>query len=196
MGKRVLKLLFMFVFLLSGNIYSQEIKRTVTGNVADETGAPLAGVTVKEVGSQNGTATDASGRYTVSCGKSATLVFTFIGYVTQKAQTGNRSIINITMQEDASDLDEVMVVAYGTAKKGSYSGSASLVKEDALKDIPVTTFENALNGKVAGLQITNNSGQAGTAPTIRIRGIGSMNASNSPLYVIDGVPVTSGNVGQ
>lgn len=196
MGKRVLKLLFMFVFLLSGNIYSQEIKRTVTGNVADETGAPLAGVTVKEEGSQNGTATDASGRYTVSCGKSATLVFTFIGYVTQKAQTGNRSIINITMQEDASDLDEVMVVAYGTAKKGSYSGSASLVKEDALKDIPVTTFENALNGKVAGLQITNNSGQAGTAPTIRIRGIGSMNASNSPLYVIDGVPVTSGNVGQ
>ena len=89
-----------------------------------------------------------------------------------------------------------MVVAYGTAKKSSYAGSASLVKADALKDIPTTSFENALNGKVAGLQLTNNSGQAGSAPAIRIRGIGSMNAGNEPLYVVDGVPVSSGNTGQ
>jgi TonB-linked SusC/RagA family outer membrane protein len=196
MGKRVLFLVLMFVFLLSGNIYSQEINKAITGNVADESGAPIAGVTVKQEGTTNGTATDADGRYSINCGKTATLVFSYVGYVTQKIKVNNRSIINITMQDEASNLDEVMVVAYGTAKKSSYSGSASLVKEDALKDVPVTTFENALNGKVSGLQITNTSGQAGAAPTIRIRGIGSMNASNSPLYVIDGVPVTSGNVGQ
>ena len=104
--------------------------------------------------------------------------------------------MKVVLKSDSELLDEVMVVAYGTAKKSSYAGSASLVKADALKDIPTTSFENALNGKVAGLQLTNNSGQAGSAPAIRIRGIGSMNAGNEPLYVVDGVPVSSGNTGQ
>ena len=104
--------------------------------------------------------------------------------------------MKVALVSAVEELDEVIVVAYGTAKKSSYAGSAALVKADAIKDIPTTTFENALNGKVAGLQLTNNSGQAGSAPAIRIRGVGSMNAGNEPLYVIDGVPVSSGNIGQ
>ena len=107
-----------------------------------------------------------------------------------------RAVINVSLSPDAVALDETIVVAYGTAKKGSYTGAASVVKKDAIKDVPGTSFENALNGKVAGLQVTTNSGQAGSTSSIRIRGIGSMNASNEPLYVIDGVPVSSGNAGQ
>src|SRR5690606_32202419 len=93
--------------------------------------------------------------------------------------------------------DEVFVVAYGTARKSTYTGSASTLNfEKESKDIPVTSFEQAINGKMAGVQINTTSGQAGSTSTIRVRGIGSMNASNEPLYVIDGVPIVSGNVGQ
>jgi TonB-linked SusC/RagA family outer membrane protein len=98
------------------------------------------------------------------------------------------------MTADATNLDEVMVVAYGTTTKGTFTGAASVVKSDAIKDVPTLSFENAMNGKVAGVQISANSGQAGSTSSIRVRGIGSMNASNEPLYVVDGVPVVSGNV--
>ncbi len=105
-------------------------------------------------------------------------------------------MINISLQSSDQTLDEVMVVAYGTAKKGTFTGAASVIKQDAIKDLPATSFENALIGRAAGVQVTSSSGQAGATPSIRIRGIGSMNASNEPLYVIDGVPVVSGNAGQ
>ncbi|WP_312192915.1 TonB-dependent receptor plug domain-containing protein, partial [Sphingobacterium sp.] len=93
-------------------------------------------------------------------------------------------------------LDEVMVVAYGTAKKSTYTGSAATVKAKDIDNVPVTSFEGALSGRVAGLTVSTPSGQAGSTPSIRIRGIGSMNASNEPLYVIDGVPANSGSGGQ
>ena len=97
---------------------------------------------------------------------------------------------------DTLALDEIFVVAYGTAKKSSYSGSASVVRSEVLQGLPAASFEGALGGRVAGLQVTTPSGQAGSMPQMRIRGIGSMNASNEPLYVIDGVPVNSGDGGQ
>jgi TonB-linked SusC/RagA family outer membrane protein len=100
------------------------------------------------------------------------------------------------MTADATNLDEVMVVAYGTTTKGTFTGAASVVKSDAIKDVPTLSFENAMNGKVAGVQISANSGQAGSTSSIRVRGVGSMNASNEPLYVVDGVPVVSGNSSQ
>jgi TonB-linked SusC/RagA family outer membrane protein len=196
MEKRIAFIFLMLLFGFQLSLKSQEAKKTVTGTVTDETGLPVSGVSVMISGVNNGSLTDQRGFYSIKCSSSNTISFTFIGYATQKIKVGNRTVINVKLQEMVNQLDEVMVVAYGTAKKGSYSGSASLVKQDALKDMPVTTFENALSGKVAGLQITNSSGQAGSAPNIRIRGIGSMNASNEPLYVIDGVPVTSGSVGQ
>jgi TonB-linked SusC/RagA family outer membrane protein len=127
---------------------------------------------------------------------STTLVVSYIGYKTQEIVVGNRSIIDIALSPDVTQIEEAFVVAYGTAKKSTYTGSAAVVGSDKIKDIPVTSFENALNGKIAGMQVTTSSGQAGSATNIRIRGTGSMNASNEPLYVIDGVPAVSGDQSQ
>ena len=170
---------------------------TVTGTVVGvDDGQPIIGAYVLQQGTNNGTSTDLDGNYTINVPKDATLIFSSIGFVTQAVPVNNRSELSIALKTDAVQLEETIVVAYGTAKKGTYTGAASLVKADAIKDVPSVSFEGALNGKVAGLQITQSSGQAGSAAEIRIRGIGSMNASNEPLYVIDGVPVSSGDVGQ
>lgn len=169
---------------------------SVSGSVTDQTGSMLPGVAVQEKGTTNGVATDMDGAFAISCAPDATLIFSYLGFTSQEVRVNGRSLLQVQMQEDSHVIDEVMVVAYGTAKKSSFTGSASLVRSDAIKDLPSTSFENALNGKIAGLQLTSSSGQAGSAPSIRIRGIGSMNASNEPLYVVDGVPVNSGNTGQ
>ena len=170
---------------------------TVSGTVfAEDNNEPIIGASVLVKGTTLGAVTDIEGNFTILNVPSTakTVIVSFVGM--QKVEATIKPAMKVVLKSDSELLDEVMVVAYGTAKKSSYAGSASLVKADALKDIPTTSFENALNGKVAGLQLTNNSGQAGSAPAIRIRGIGSMNAGNEPLYVVDGVPVSSGNTGQ
>ena len=170
---------------------------TVSGTVfAEDNNEPIIGASVLVKGTTLGAVTDIEGKFTILNvpGTAKTVIVSFVGM--QKVEAAIKPAMKVVLKSDSELLDEVMVVAYSTAKKSSYAGSASLVKADALKDIPTTSFENALNGKVAGLQLTNNSGQAGSAPAIRIRGIGSMNAGNEPLYVVDGVPVSSGNTGQ
>lgn len=170
---------------------------TVSGTVfAEDNNEPIIGASVLVKGTTLGAVTDIEGKFTILNvpGTAKTVIVSFVGM--QKVEAAIKPAMKVVLKSDSELLDEVMVVAYGTAKTSSYAGSASLVKADALKDIPTTSFENALNGKVAGLQLTNNSGQAGSAPAIRIRGIGSMNAGNEPLYVVDGVPVSSGNTGQ
>lgn len=177
------------------NIAFAQLK--VTGKVtASDDGSPLPYAAISIKGTTTGAYTDDDGNYTITVAPNGVLVFSTVGFVTQEIQVNNRSVINVALAPDAIALEETIVVAYGTAKKGTYTGSASVVKKEALKDAPSVSFENALNGKVAGLQVTSNSGQAGTTSSMRIRGIGSMNASNEPLYVIDGVPVTSGDAGQ
>lgn len=162
----------------------------------EESGEPVVGATVLVKGTSQGAVTDADGKFSI-VGIPSEARYLVVSYVGMKSsEVRIRPSVKVLMKADTELLDEVMVVAYGTAKKSSYAGSASLVKAGDLEDMPTTTFENALNGKVAGLQLTNNSGQAGSAPAIRIRGIGSMNAGNEPLYVVDGVPVSSGNTGQ
>lgn len=191
-------LITVLVFLLccmSTALPAQNAGITVTGVVFDSSGSPLPGVAVLEKGTPNGVITNIEGVFHITCPSNSILVFSYLGFIPQEIHVNRRARINVSMREDLQTIDEVIVVAYGTAKKSSYTGSASLVKSDAIKDLPTTTFENALTGKIAGLQLTNSSGQAGSAPSIRIRGIGSMNASNEPLYVVDGVPVNSGNIG-
>ena len=169
----------------------------VTGVVYAEDGnEPVIGASVLVKGTTLGTVTNIEGQFTLQGVPSTakTLVVSYVGM--RKTEVAIKPQMKIIMKADSELLEEVMVVAYGTAKKSSYAGSASLVKSDALKDLPTTSFESALNGKVAGLTVTSSSGQAGSAPSIRIRGNGSMNASNEPLYVVDGVPVVSGNIGQ
>lgn len=186
----------MMVLLCYGIIVSAQ-NRSISGTVVSaEDGSPIAGAFVMVTGSDNGTSTDADGHFFLGSvpTNAATLTASMLGMHDAVAPIAQN--MTIKMQAENEVLEEVMVVAYGTVKKSSYSGSASMVRADKIANLPVTSFENALSGRVAGLQITNSSGQAGSASSIRIRGNGSMNASNEPLYVIDGVPVTSGNVGQ
>lgn len=171
--------------------------RQVSGVVTDDKGLPLSSVSVVEKGTKNGTTTDAQGRYSFqNLPQNATLAFSLVGYKTIEVAVNDGGVVNTTLQPDAQALDEVIAVAYGTSRKGSFTGSASVINEREIKDMPTTSFQNALIGKAAGVQVTASSGQAGAVANIRIRGIGSMNASNEPLYVVDGVPITSGNSGQ
>jgi TonB-linked SusC/RagA family outer membrane protein len=171
----------------------------VTGKVTDlNTGEPIsyASVAVKGFGTA-GTFTEDNGNYTVNMPEgSTTIIVSSIGYKAQEIVVSSRSIIDVALESDVAQLEESFVVAYGTAKKSTFTGSAAVVKSDEIKDAPTVSLENALIGKVAGMQISSPSGQAGSTSSIRIRGTGSMNASNDPLYVIDGVPVVSGDIGQ
>jgi TonB-linked SusC/RagA family outer membrane protein len=189
------KLIFIVLSALFVNAGMAQTR--VTGTVtASEDGSPIPYAVVLVQGSRGvGTNTDADGRYALSNVPSdGVLVFSFVGYKTQQIPVAGRTVINVEMVTDALALDEVIVVAYGTSTKGTFTGAASVVKADAIRDVPTLSFENAMGGKVAGMQITTVSGQAGSTSAIRVRGIGSMNASNEPLYVVDGVPVISGDV--
>ena len=171
----------------------------VTGTVtSSDDGSPVPYATILIKGVRGaGANTDLDGKYTLTnVPADAVLVFSYIGYRTQEVPVGGRNVIDVILAPDALALDEVMVVAYGTTTKGTFTGAASVVKSEAIRDVPTLSFENAMNGKVAGMQITTTSGQAGSTSSIRVRGVGSMNASNEPLYVVDGVPVVSGNVTQ
>ncbi|WP_244525795.1 SusC/RagA family TonB-linked outer membrane protein [Sphingobacterium wenxiniae] len=169
---------------------------SVAGKVTDSEGKPISGVTLTIKGTSQGTSTNESGLFTLNANSNATLIISAVGYQTQEIPLAGRNTLNIALKTDERGIDEVMVVAYGTATRASFTGSAATVSSQEIKDNPKPSFQEALIGKVPGLQVTTTSGQAGATPEIRIRGIGSMNASNSPLYVIDGVPVISGSVGQ
>ena len=170
----------------------------VRGTVlAESDRQPLAGAAVVIEGTRTGVMTDLDGRFSFASvpGGDVYLEVSFLGMQTARVPVTGRDL-TILLREDGARLDDVFVVAYGTARKSSYSGSASVVNGSAIQDLPGAGFENALAGRVAGMQVTSSSGQVGSVPEIRIRGIGSMNASNEPLYVIDGVPVGSGDAGQ
>jgi TonB-linked SusC/RagA family outer membrane protein len=162
----------------------------ITGTVTSkEDGQPLPGASVKVKGTTIGTVTDFNGKYTLSVSSDAqVLEIVFVGMVTQEVTIAGQTTINVIMEPSTVGLDEVIVVAYGTSTKQAYTGSAGIVKSEELQKRQVSNISNALAGKVAGVQLTSTSGQPGTSASIRIRGIGSMSASNSPLYVIDGVP--------
>ncbi|WP_443939246.1 SusC/RagA family TonB-linked outer membrane protein [Pedobacter sp. MW01-1-1] len=170
---------------------------TIKGKVTDQSKVGIPGVSVLAKGSTAGASTDGDGNYSISMPAGVTtLVFKSIGFTTQEIVVGSNQVINVSLVSTNNTLDDVIVVAYGTAKKGSYTGAASVLSEKVVKDVPVTSFENSLNGRIAGVQVAATSGQAGSTSSIRIRGIGSINASNEPLYVVDGVPVVSGDLSQ
>ncbi len=191
------KLIFIFLSVLLVNAGMAQTRVTGTVTASDD-GSPIPYAVVLLKGSRGvGTNTDADGRFALSdIPSDAVLVFSYVGYKTQEIPVAGRTVVNVELVTDALALDEVIVVAYGTSTKGTFTGAASVVKADAIRDVPTLSFENAMGGKIAGLQITTLSGQAGSTSSIRVRGVGSMNASNEPLYVVDGVPVISGNVSQ
>ena len=167
---------------------------TVKGTVTDvSTGESVPAASVVVSGTTHGVIADLNGNYSISAPSGATLVFSSIGYDTQVIPIQGRTQIMVTLSPSAEALEDVLVVAYGTAKKSSYSGSASVVRSDEILKTTSSSFEQALQGKVAGLQVSTSSGQPGAVSSFRIRGSGSLNASNEPLYVIDGVATTSSN---
>jgi TonB-linked SusC/RagA family outer membrane protein len=166
----------------------------ITGKVQDANGAGLPGVTVLIVGTQKGTQTEADGSYSIEVNTGDQLAFSFVGMETQIVRVGEATVINITMKEQSSVLQELVVVAYGKETKESLTGSVSVVKNEDLAQVPVSTFEQALRGSVAGLQASAMDGAPGANTEIRIRGTGSITASSAPLYVIDGIPILSGDL--
>jgi len=167
---------------------------TVSGTVSDETGAGLPGVSVVVKGSVRGTSTDQNGNYRISVpGPEAVLVFSYVGYLPQEIPVGSRTTLAVTLKVDDKTLSEVVVVGYGTVKKSDLTGAVARVGETDIKATPIVAFDRALQGRAAGVQVVQNSARPGGAATIRIRGSGSVNASNDPLYVIDGFPTTGLN---
>ena len=176
--------------LFSQGIYAQ---LTVSGTVTDNTNFPLPGVGVTIGGSAIGVATDLNGKFTIEVpNNNSVLRFTYIGYATQEVQVNGRNLINVVLEESAQDLDEVVVVGYGVQKKSHLTGSVSKFKDENLGDLAVSRLDQALQGKIAGVTIQNTTSEAGAAPQIRVRGMGSISASNEPLVVVDGYPVPDG----
>jgi TonB-linked SusC/RagA family outer membrane protein len=172
--------------------------RQVTGTVKNTRGEPVPNATVSQKGTTNATVAGEDGRFSLTAaGANIVLSVSAVNYQDVEVNAGAQTVVDIILPEGGSTkMDEVFVVAYGVAKKSTYTGAATVVNANQIKDPPNISFEAALNGRVAGLQVTQSSGQTGSTPSLRIRGIGSMNASNDPLYVVDGVPVTSGSGGQ
>jgi TonB-linked outer membrane protein, SusC/RagA family len=184
------KILLGFVLVLLASVSVMAQNKTITGRVTSP-GEPegLIGVNVLVKGTTIGVVTDLDGRYTLLAPESATtLVFSYIGYRSVEEQIGNRSEINVVMEEDSQNLEEVIITAYGTADKGNFTGSAIALKADQIANRPINNVVNAIEGQAPGVITTSASGQPGSTPAVRIRGIGSVNSSSSPLYVVDGVP--------
>ena len=180
------------LFLLGMTAYAQQ--HSVKGTVVDQNGQPVIGMTVMEQGTQNGTTTDIDGNWqlTVTSGQ-ATLEFAALGYATVVEKVNNRAVINVESAEEAIALDAVVAIGYGTVRKRDLTTAVSTVSTDDVKLRPVTEASGFIQGKVAGVTVQQTSGLPGSGMTVRVRGASSIASSNDPLYVVDGVPVGTGN---
>ncbi|WP_461131198.1 SusC/RagA family TonB-linked outer membrane protein [Spirosoma aerophilum] len=167
--------------------------RTLTGRVTDEKSEGLPGVSVILKGTQRGTVTDADGQYKIDVPDgSSTLVFSFVGYLPQEVNVGNQTSISVSLKTDSKVLDEIVVIGYGTTRKSDLTGAVTGVKEAQLQERPAPSLNQALSGRMPGVQVNTNSGRPGGRTTVRIRGFSSINSSNNPLYVVDGVMLPQG----
>lgn len=207
LGRRILPATALFILLtapgMSGAVTSanarlgiEEVnqKSAVRGTVVDENGEPIIGANVLIKGTKRGGVTDMNGHFIIPTNQAVTLVVSYTGYDSRTISASVGESVKVTLQANSQSLEEVVVTGYGTFKKSAYAGAASTVKTGELKDVPAVSFSGLLQGAAPGIQISSGSGQPGSATSINIRGMGSFNASNSPLYVIDGVPVMSGDM--
>jgi TonB-linked SusC/RagA family outer membrane protein len=172
----------------------QQVGKQISGKVSDSSGAPVPGATVVVKGTTVGVTTDNEGKFSLLLPADArVLVFSFIGMKTQDISIANKTLINLVMQEEAIALDEVVAIGYGTIRRKDLTGSVSSVSGSALKDIPVTSAAQAITGRIAGVQVTKTEGSPDAEIKIRIRGGGSLTQDNSPLYIVDGFPVSNIN---
>lgn len=191
---RKILLLVLMIFVVNAAAFAQDrvVKGTVT-SVEDGLGVPGATVLVK--GTTIGTATDIDGNYSITVpAGSNTLVFSFVGLTLQEITVGNLTSINVSLQPDVRTLSEYVVTSYGDQSKREITGAISSIKGEVFANLPVQSFDRAMQGRIAGVQVTSSSGQPGGALNVRIRGVGSINAGNDPLYIVDGVQVASGGL--
>ncbi|MEH0156780.1 TonB-dependent receptor [Limibacter armeniacum] len=169
-------------------------ERVVSGTISDEAGQPLPGVSVKVKGTTKGGITDFDGKFKLMLdANDNVLVFSYVGYLSKEIELGTQSTINLQLEIDAEQLEEVVVIGYGVQRKRDIAGSIAKVESAKLTDTPTPSFEQALQGKAAGVQIIQGSGMAGSGSVVRIRGVASVSAGGDPLYVVDGVPITQDN---
>lgn len=183
--------------IYSATSYSVQQRETVSGVIIDaSTQETIVGASIMLKGSSQGTVTDIDGKFSLSVSKlPVTLVVSYVGYQKKEVKVSSLDgALTISLTEDTQMMDEVIVTGYGTFKKSAYAGSAANVKADKIADVPSVSFQDMLQGNATGVQFTSASGQPGASSSINIRGMGSINAANTPLYVIDGVPMISGNI--
>ncbi len=179
-------LLALFAFFATG-LSAQTIK----GNVKDSGGEPIIGATVKEAGTKNAVVTDFDGNYSITLTSGGSLQFSYIGTKSQTVSTKGKTTINVTLEDEATALNDVVVIGYGTVKKKDLTGAVTSVSAKQIENIPVSNVSEALTGKMAGVNITTTEGSPDADVKIRVRGGGSLSQDNSPLYIVDGFPVSS-----
>ncbi|MBQ2395225.1 MAG: TonB-dependent receptor plug domain-containing protein, partial [Alistipes sp.] len=178
----------MLVALLFGVVTHASAQSQVTGKVTDKDGLPLIGATIVVSGTTNGVLTDQNGKYVINVpSKESILEIEYLGYAAQKVMVGTKTVIDVIMQSDTQLVEEVVVIGYGETKKSDLTGSVTNVKMADVKDAPVSSIDQALQGRVAGADIMSTSGDPTAATSIRIRGTRSITASNEPLIVVDGI---------
>lgn len=189
--RRLLHLCFLVGALLSGySTIAQD--RVVTGKVtSSEDGTPLVGVSVQAKGTSRGVNTDATGTYRLSVPDNSTLVFSFVGMITQEIAVGNQTQIDVQLASNSRELSEVVVTGFGSQIKRDVTGNIAKIKGSDITNIPAVSVESALQGRAAGVVINQGSGKLGQGIQVRVRGASSLSASSQPLYVVDGIPITS-----
>ena len=185
--------IFFFLLLSVLTTYGQEI--TISGIVTDEIGSPLPGVSVSEAGTTKGVSTDFDGNYVIKITAGSSLTYSYIGYKSVTKKIGKENKVNISLSPDVENLDEIVIVGYGAVQKKDLTGSVALVDVGQLTKAPVANFDQALSGRVAGVQVSSGGGEPGSAANIVIRGGNTVNGDNSPLYVLDGFIVEDFNPG-
>lgn len=179
-----MQIICMWMLLLCGTVQAQQ----VTGRVSDTNNEPLPGVTIMVQGTQQGTTTDEMGNYTLpNTQPSSVLVFSFVGFTSKQETVGNRTTINVVLEEESTTLDDVVVVGYTTVRRAALTSSVVTVGSESLDENVTSDLGSKLQGKVAGMVVANSSGQPGSSANINIRGVGTITAGQSPLYVVDGI---------
>ncbi|TDS13964.1 SusC/RagA family TonB-linked outer membrane protein [Sphingobacterium paludis] len=192
MKQKLFSILFVLTSLL-GVSFAQN--REVTGKVTSaKDGTPISGVSITVAGTSSATQTGPDGQYSISAPPRGTLSFSYIGYIAQRIAIAEQTVVNVELVDDQASLEEVLVTGYGTTTRLRSTGSASVVEAKDVEQTPFPSVDRALQGKVPGLQSTGSSGQPGSMQQVRIRGVGSISGSSSPLYVIDGIPINAGDL--
>jgi TonB-linked SusC/RagA family outer membrane protein len=190
MKKALLYVITLFAFALNGNVQAQQ-QQVIGTIISADDNLPLPGVNVRVKGTLRGAITDVEGQFSIQASSDEILVFSFVGFTTQEIAVGTSSVLDITLKLDDNVLGEVVVTGYKTQNAREISGSINVVSGDQIRDVPIASFDQALQGRAPGVLIQANSGQPGAAANVTIRGKGTINGSNNPLYILDGIQISA-----